>query len=687
MEMNISEAIDYIHEHTDEIADRVLKKDGSGKGYVCPACGSGSHSRRGTGMTRNKNSYTYTCWSGNCYRGKDIIDIFGDMQHKDKLTDKVKSIADVLNITVISDTQVNTGINKKLSVVKKIDDKVEDYTSEIEKYEKLIENTDYYKKRGLSIETARAFHLGYCPSWIHPLCRNDKEHKQIPSERLIIPTSEGHYIARAISNTIDKKYKAMKAGASKLFCVDYLLTSKANENVYVVEGEIDAMSFYEVGAKAVAIGGVSMINEILMFLNQNHKNIKCNIVFALDNDQKGEESSILLGNTLYEHSSDYPSTYSFADVDMLYCHRKDANEALCNDRDKFKKNISLLTPQYQYIKQESSYANLLSFLSDNSDTVIIPTCYSALDSALDGGLTEGLYILGGQSSLGKTTFLQQIADKIADNNTDVLFFSLEMSQKELIAKSLSRLTFEYCDSKEENAKTTKGIMIKARRKNYSPSEMALIRKSVEVYSTSGRASHLFYRHENTPMSIEYVRKAVQKHIDMTNRKPVVIVDYLQIMAPINERYTDKMNTDKNVFGLKAIAVDFNIPVIATSSLNRDNYYGDITLKAFKESGAIEYTADVLIGLQFRDFQRKKSELSISDEELNDKLKREKVREIEVKILKNRSGETGTKIAFDYHSMFNAFIECEKDALEKAFGNDIVKMKQGSFNSFNNNNFF
>ena len=57
--------------------------------------------------------------------------------------------------------------------------------------------------------------------------------------------------------------------------------------------------------------------------------------------------------------------------------------------------------------------------------------------------------------------------------------------------------------------------------------------------------------------------------------------------------------DKAVLELKRISRDFKLPVIAVSSLNRMSYGQRISMEAFKESGAIEYSSDVLIGLQLR----------------------------------------------------------------------------------------
>ncbi|MDE6678449.1 MAG: hypothetical protein K2K02_05350, partial [Ruminococcus sp.] len=145
-----------------------------------------------------------------------------------------------------------------------------------------------------------------------------------------------------------------------------------------------------------------------------------------------------------------------------------------------------------------------------------------------------------------------------------------------------------------------------------------------------------------------IREVVQQHISIMNRKPVVLIDYLQILAPINDRYSDKQNTDKAVLELKRISRDFKIPVIAISSFNRENYNSPVNLTSFKESGAIEYSSDVLIGLQLKGIGNSNFDVT--------KEKAKVPREIELVILKNRNGQSGTKVDFDYHTMFNYFEE-------------------------------
>lgn len=95
-----------------------------------------------------------------------------------------------------------------------------------------------------------------------------------------------------------------------------------------------------------------------------------------------------------------------------------------------------------YLKTSTAHylQSFIDGIPESVNTPCISTGFSSLDNVLDGGLYEGLYVIGAISSLGKTTLIAQIADQIAQAGTDVLFFSLEMARNELISKSVSRHT-------------------------------------------------------------------------------------------------------------------------------------------------------------------------------------------------------------------------------------------------------
>ena len=102
--------------------------------------------------------------------------------------------------------------------------------------------------------------------------------------------------------------------------------------------------------------------------------------------------------------------------------------------------------------------------------------------------------------------------------------------------------------------------------------------------------------------------------------------------------------------MKKIATRYHIPVIVISSFNRLNYNSPVSMEAFKESGDIEYSTDVLIGLQFSGVGQK-------DFDVNE-AKKQTPREVEAVILKNRNGATGDTLHYAYYSMFNKFLDMD-----------------------------
>ena len=224
-----------------------------------------------------------------------------------------------------------------------------------------------------------------------------------------------------------------------------------------------------------------------------------------------------------------------------------------------------------------------------------------------------------------------------------------MARTEIMAKSISRHTLQSVlesGGDIRNAKTARGITTGTRYIDYSQTERELINEAIRTYSQY--AEHIYISEGVGDIGAEQVRQTVKEHILYTGRTPVVIIDYLQILAPYSERATDKQNTDKAVMELKRISRDYKTPVIGISSFNRANYKEAVTMEAFKESGAIEYSSDVLIGLQLKGAGEKNFDAN--------EAKRKDPREIELVILKNRNGRTGGKISFNFYPLFNYFRE-------------------------------
>ncbi len=668
--MNREEARQYIQSRSKEY----LQVDGSGKGFICPICGSGS-GRNGTGIT-TKDGIHFTCWAG-CFTNADIIDIIGQEQGLTDYNSKLQAAANEFSISIENYHRAtayedfapapeyqNQDKNKRYAdnnihiTAYTQEPEQADYTDFFLQANKNIGQTDYH--RGLTLETLNRFKVGYIENWRHPKAPNAPA-----SPRLIIPTSRESYLARDTRAELteeQKKYSKSKVGKVRIFNSRAL--KEAQKPIFIVEGEIDALSIIDVGGEAVALGSTANKKALLTML-ETQKPAEP-LLLSLDNDGAGARATEELIQGLERLK------IAFYKVDIAGTY-KDANEALNADREQFRtaveaaENIEAetLEAEREQLQKEAAVYTLQSFIKDIEESkkaAFIPTGFSSLDSILDGGLYAGLYIVGAISSLGKTTFCLQICDQIAAAGHDVLIFSLEMARNELIAKSVSRLSLIGDLQKHQStahAKTTRGILTGTRYADYSQTERELIQSSIAEYGKY--ASHIFITEGVGNVGIEQIKDRVEKHIKLTGRTPVVFIDYLQIIAPADIRATDKQNTDKAVLELKRLSRDYAIPVIGVSSFNRDNYTAPVNLASFKESGAIEYSSDVLIGLQYYGMDYQEGEADKAREKRIRTLTRDALtaakngqpQSIQIKILKNRNGSKGDTL-LDFYPMFNYF---------------------------------
>lgn len=638
---------------------RILTRDKSGKGYVCPICGSGT-GKNGTGIT-TKDGVHFTCWGrGNCYVNADIIDIIGKQYGLTDYPAKLGKAAELYGLEISGAGSGQQDSQPKADRIQpEGNQREEDYRPFFLQANKNIGKTDYH--RGISLETLNRFWIGYAENW-----RNPKAPNAPSSPRLIIPTSAHSYLARDTRNNLSpeqEKYKKLKVGKVRIFNSEEL--ERAGGPVFVAEGELDALSIIDAGGAAIGLGSASNRRLLLELLEKNKPGRP--FVLALDNDWAGEAANRDLEAGLERLG------IPFIKYNVAGSAYKDANEALMHDREGFTRRVKEAANEAERavqgapeteraaLEHESALYSLPGFLegikSDRAGA-FIPTGFQNLDALLDGGLYPGLYIVGAISSLGKTTFCLQMADQIAAAGHDVLVFTLEMSSRELMGKSISRLTYQCNDGDGKNAKTARGILTGALYARYNREELALIDRAVESYKAS--AEHLYITEGVGNVGINEISGRIARHISVTGRAPVVVIDYLQIIAPADPRATDKQNTDKAVLELKRMSRDYKIPIIGISSFNRENYTAPVNLTSFKESGAIEYCSDVLIGLQYEGMDYSEGETDKEREKrIRGQIQEEEraglelPRHIQLKILKNRNGRKGDAL-FNYYSAFNCY---------------------------------
>ena len=240
----------------------------------------------------------------------------------------------------------------------------------------------------------------------------------------------------------------------------------------------------------------------------------------------------------------------------------------------------------------------------------ISTGFIDLDKKMGGLHSSDLIILAGRPSMGKTSLATNIAYNIAksfkkNNNADgtsetvnggiVGFYSLEMSAEQLAARILS----ETAEIPSEQI----------RRGDMTESEF---RRFVEA-AKSIESSPLFI--DDTPALTIAQLASRARRLKRTHGLDALIIDYLQLVRAGSSRDNRVNEISEITQGLKAIAKELNIPVIALSQLSRQVENRDDKrpqLADLRESGSIEQDADVVLFVYREEYYKEREKPSDHD---------------------------------------------------------------------------
>ena len=614
-------------------------------GIVCPICGSGS-GPHGTGITEDrKRPGQLHCFA--CGFDGDILDLLQQERGLD-FKAALEAAAAELNIP-LDDLRPRSERSTAAEDFADVPDQ-RGSVSETDTGRAQPNNTEYYQQcreritdpaartyleaRGISIEAALYCGIGFDPA-------ADPAGSGHPAPRLIIPVTRAHYIARSIDPDTPKQYAKMNNKGAEIGIFDPAGAIYPGAGVvFVTEGAIDAISIIEAGGEAVALNSTSNTEKLLKMLEA--KKTGATLLLCLDNDEPGRKAAAALADGLQRLN------ISYQDCGAAICGSyKDPNEALTGcGRAQFSKSIQAAAAQAMRPENTSYYLDTLFETDIKKQGERKKTGFANLDREA-GGLYPGLYVLAAISSLGKTSFALQLADQLAAGGNDVLFFSLEQSRLELVSKSLARITYQ-----NDPAHPATALQI---RQGVKSDEIA---DAIADYKARA-ADRLSIVEGNFSCNVSFIREYTRQYMQRTGAKPVIFIDYLQILQgePAKRQSTKEM-IDSTVTELKRISRELEITVIVISSLNRANYLTPVDFESLKESGSIEYSSDVIYGLQLRCINDK-----LFSKEGKLKEKREKVREakaatpreIEMLCLKNRYGISSFSCYFNYYPANDVFI--------------------------------
>lgn len=242
---------------------------------------------------------------------------------------------------------------------------------------------------------------------------------------------------------------------------------------------------------------------------------------------------------------------------------------------------------------------------------------AGIDSIVGGWQKGDLVIIAARPSVGKTALATTMAANAAFRNSkSIAIFSLEMSREQIGSRLLSSVS---------------GIGLHEIRHGQLDLE-----ELTEVMTASDRIKKSKIFVEDAPVASPGEMKAKCRRLQKEHGLDLVVVDYLQLMSP------DRGNKDSNrVYdvaeisrGLKALARELDVPVIALSQLSRSSEYrenNEPRLSDLRDSGAIEQDADVVIMLW------RSTDVSLDVA----------VETVHCKIAKHRNGPTGrTELMFN-----------------------------------------
>lgn len=272
----------------------------------------------------------------------------------------------------------------------------------------------------------------------------------------------------------------------------------------------------------------------------------------------------------------------------------------------------------------------LEMLYQKGDLITgIPTGFYELDR-LTAGLQRGdLIILAARPGMGKTALALNIAcNACKQTNLGAAIFSLEMSKEQLVSRMI-------CAEGKVNFQ-------KFRTGQLDPQDWQRVINGASVLS-----SLPIYIDDTSGINILEVKakaRKVMKEVPLA----LIVVDYLQLMKSLERKERREQEISEISAGLKALAKELNVPVLALSQLNRkveERPDKRPQLADLRESGALEQDADVILFI-YRDevYNKESPEKGIA----------------EIIIGKQRNGPSGVTVKLAYLSSFTSFANLERN---------------------------
>jgi len=300
----------------------------------------------------------------------------------------------------------------------------------------------------------------------------------------------------------------------------------------------------------------------------------------------------------------------------------------------FKEIDKITALTLDYIKEQREKESFLTGLDTGFDDL----------NRITSGFGNGdLIIVAARPAMGKTSFALNIANNVLKQDKGVAIFSLEMPAEQLVLRMLSANV----SIPLQNIRTG----------DLNDEQLSILSESLDFFST-----RKLFIDDNSIQNIHSVRAKLRKLKSLNPDLSLVIIDYLQLMVGDNrERHIAIAEISR---GLKMLARELKIPIIALSQLNRGVEARPDKrplMSDLRESGAIEQDADIIMFVyrddvyKLREAKQKIKEAQQKGTDIKDKveIKEKPIEEAEIIIGKQRNGPTGT-VLLQFNKQFTRF---------------------------------
>jgi len=279
-----------------------------------------------------------------------------------------------------------------------------------------------------------------------------------------------------------------------------------------------------------------------------------------------------------------------------------------------------LVPTYTLVKAHLSEAYERIEKMNRGERTLrgVPSGFNELDKCLSGFQPSDFIILGARPSLGKTSLVLDFVRNASKAGVPVAIFSLEMSKDQIIDRLIA------AEAQVDLWRLRTGRLT-------DEIEFEMIREALD------RLSKMPILIDDTPSPTLLQLRSMSRRMQMDHGLGLIAIDYVQLITSQSNSENIVQQFTEISHGLKALAKELNVPVLAVSQLNRSVDQREIKiprLSDLRETGSWEQDADVVMFI----YRKDRDKLNPLPEEINT---------AELIISKHRNGPLGTvQLKFD-----------------------------------------